>query len=212
MGRVILLAQQKGGAGKTTVLTQLAAHLAGDGDRVAVLDLDPQRSTTGWFQVRSARWPDGGGIELIESAEWRARSDIEKASRAADWVLVDAPGSADTLGRVAMRAADLALIPCQPSMADVWASAATLEMARKENLPHAVVLNRVPPRGRAAEAAAAALARSGAPVLESRLGQRSVFVEAFMRGAGVNEMPRGGKAGEEIAALARAVLERLARR
>ena len=212
MGRVILLAQQKGGAGKTTILTQLAAELAGDGGRVAVLDLDPQRSTTGWFRERLARWPDGGGIALVESAEWRARSDIEKAARESDWVLVDAPGSADTLGQVAMRAADLALIPCQPSMVDVWASVATLEMVRKEKRPHAVILNRVPPRGRAAEAAAEALAKTRAPVLQCRLGQRSAFVDAVMRGAGVTEMARAGKAAAEVEALADEVVELLSRR
>ncbi|MBK0398885.1 ParA family protein [Limibaculum sp. M0105] len=205
MGHVILLAQQKGGAGKTTLLTQLAAERAAAGAGVTILDLDPQRSTTGWFRERVSRRGDGGGIELLESAEWRARSDIEKAAKTSDWVFVDAPGSADTLGRIAMRAADLALIPCQPSMADVWASAATLEMARKEKLAHAVVLNRVPPRGRAADEAAARLAKSGAPMVDARLGQRSAYVEAFMRGAGVSEMRRAAKAADEVAALMKAV-------
>lgn len=209
MGHVILLAQQKGGAGKTTLLTQLAAECAGSGAGVAILDLDPQRSTTGWFRERMARLGHGGGIDLLESAEWRARGDIEKAAKTADWVFVDAPGSADTLGRIAMRAADLALIPCQPSMADVWASEATLEMARREKLAHAVVLNRVPPRGRAADEAAARLARSGAAIVDARLGQRSAYVEAFMRGAGVSELPRAGKAAAEVAALMRAVEELL---
>jgi chromosome partitioning protein len=212
MGHVILLAQQKGGAGKTTVLTQLAAERAATGARVAILDLDPQRSTTGWHGERTARLGHDGGIELLESAEWRARSDIADAAKRADWVFVDAPGSADTLGRIAMRAADFALIPCQPSAADVWASRATLEMVAKEKIPHAIVLNRVPPRGKAAEAAAATLARSGAPVLETTLGQRSRFVEAFMKGAGATEMPRAGKAGAEVEDLARELLARLAAR
>jgi chromosome partitioning protein len=104
-----------------------------------------------------------------------------------------------------MRAAHLALIPCQPSMADVWASAATLAMVRELKLPHAVVLNRVPPRGRAAEMAAARLGREGAPLLDAQLGQRSAFAEAFMSGRGVTELPRPGRAGEEVAALAAAL-------
>lgn len=212
MGHVILLAQQKGGAGKTTLLTQLAAERAAAGASVAILDLDPQRSTTGWFRERVARRGGGGGIALLESAEWRARGDIEQAAKNADWVFVDAPGSADTLGRIAMRAADLALIPCQPSMADVWASEATLEMARREKVAHAVALNRVPARGRAADEAAARLAASGAPILAARLGQRSAFVEAFMRGAGVGELAGATKAAAEVAALMRAVEALLAAR
>lgn len=202
MGKTVLFVQQKGGAGKTMLLTQLAAHYAGLGASVALIDLDPQRSTAAWFAERAA---GASAMDLLESAEWRAGSDIRDAARAADWVFVDAPGSADVLGRGAMRAADFALIPCQPAMVDVWATAATLEMAAKEKLPHAVVLNRFPPRGRAAEAAAAALVASGAPVLAPRIGTRAAFADAFMRGAGVTETARNSKAAKEIAALAAAL-------
>ncbi len=90
-------------------------------------------------------------------------------------------------------------------MVDVWATAATLEMTAKEKLPHAVVLNRFPPRGRAAEAAAAALAATGAPVLAPRIGTRAAFAAAFMQGAGVTETARNSKAAQEIAALAAAL-------
>jgi chromosome partitioning protein len=202
MGKTVLFVQQKGGAGKTMLLTQLAAHYAGLGASVALIDLDPQRSTAAWFAERAA---GASAMDLLESAEWRAGSDIRDAARAADWVFVDAPGSADVLGRGAMRAADFALIPCQPAMVDVWATAATLAMAAKEKLPHAVVLNRFPPRGRAAEAAAAALVASGAPVLAPRIGTRAAFADAFMQGAGVTETARTSKAAAEIAALAAAL-------
>ncbi len=202
MGKIVLFVQQKGGAGKTMLLTQLAAHFAGDGAGVTLIDLDPQRSTTAWFAERAAT---AVGMDLMESAEWRAGGDMRDAARKADWILVDAPGSADVLGRGAMREADFALIPCQPAMADVWATAATLEMAAKEKLPHAVVLNRFPPRGRAAEAAAAALVASGAPLLAPRIGARAAFADAFMQGAGVTETARSSKAAAEIAALAAAL-------
>jgi len=211
MGKTVLFVQQKGGAGKTTLLTQLAVHHAAAGAIVALIDLDPQRSTTAWFAERAARTQGPGTVRLVESAEWRASSDMREAAAKADLVLVDAPGSADILGRGAMRAADFALIPCQPSMADVWASKATLEMARKEKLPHAVVLNRFPPRGRAAEAAAEAMIASGAPLLDVRIGARSAFADAFMQGAGVAETARGSKASAEIAALAEALAAAMGR-
>ncbi len=205
MGKVILFAQQKGGAGKTTLLTQLAAYRAAGGATVALIDLDPQRSTAAWAAERAGRPRAGAAIALIESADWRAASDIGEAARRHDLVLVDAPGTADVLGRGAMRAADFVLIPCQPSMPDVWASAATLEMVRKERRPHAVVLNRFPPRGRAAEAAVAALREAGAPVLEPQIGARAAFADAFARGAGVTEIAASSKASREIAALAAAL-------
>lgn len=210
MGKVILFAQQKGGAGKTMLLTQLAAQRAGAGARVVLIDLDPQRTTAAWVAERQRRG-GAGRIELMESADWRARTDIRDAAREADFVFVDAPGSADVLGRGAMRAADFALIPCQPAMADVWASRATLGMAAREGLGHAVVLNRVPPRGRAAEEAVAALIADGAPVLEARIGSRAAFADAFARGAGVTETARSSKAAAEIAALVAALDAALAR-
>lgn len=205
MGRIVLLAQQKGGAGKTTLLTQLAAFHAGLGRRVAILDLDPQRSATGWFRARVDRLGDGGGIELAEGAEWRAASDMRDRARRTDLVLVDAPGSADVLGKGAMRAADFALIPCQPSMVDLWASAATLKMAVAAAVRHALVLNRMPPRGRAAEAVLQTMEQSGHPVLEARIGARAAFVEAFMAGAGVTEIAPRSKAAAEVEALAAAL-------
>ncbi|HUS55464.1 MAG TPA: ParA family protein [Thermohalobaculum sp.] len=205
MGKVVLFVQQKGGAGKSMLLTQLAVHFASDGASLVVIDLDPQRSTTTWFAERRKRPASAGSIELHESADWRASGDIRDAARKADWVFVDAPGSADVLGRGAMREADFAVIPCQPAMADVWATAATLEMVAKEKLAHAVVLNRVPPRGRAAEVATATLLQAGAPVLDARIGARIAFADAFMLGAGVTETARGSKAANEIIALAAAV-------
>ena len=205
MGRIILLSQQKGGAGKTTLLTQLAAFHAGEGRSVTLIDLDPQRSAAGWHGARVARFGDGKGVTLAESAEWRAATDMKEHARKADIVLVDAPGSADVLGRGAMRAADFALIPCQPSMADVWASEATLEMAAKAGVPHALVLNRMPHRGRAAEAVLAHLTGEGAPLLDARLGARAAFVEAFMTGTGVTEIAPRSKAADEVRALAGAL-------
>ncbi|MEO0822101.1 MAG: ParA family protein [Pseudomonadota bacterium] len=204
-GKAVLLTQQKGGAGKTTLLTALAAEFARAGAAVTVVDLDPQRSTAAWHAERCRRFGNGHGVHLAESAEWRARSDIQDAATRADWVFVDAPGSADTLGKAAMRAADFALIPCQPSMADVWATGATLKLLAEARLGHAIALNRVPPRGRVAEIAAARLAELGAPVLEPRLGSRTAFAEAFMTGRGPGELARPGRAGVEIAALAAAL-------
>ncbi|MEL7171961.1 MAG: ParA family protein, partial [Pseudomonadota bacterium] len=70
---------------------------------------------------------------------------------------------------------------------------------------------RVPPRGRVAEAAMAEAEDLEAPILESRLGARSAFAEAFMTGHGAGEMRRAGKAAAEVAALA-AELDRLVSR
>ena len=75
---------------------------------------------------------------------------------------------------------------------------------------HAVVLNRFPPRGRAAEAAVATLLSTEAPLLEPRIGARAAFADAFMLGAGVTETARNSKAATEVTALAAALEAALA--
>ena len=201
MSRIVLFAQQKGGAGKTMLLTQVAAALAARDRAVAIVDLDPQRSAAEWHEVRVARLGDGGGTALVESANWRASADIQKAAKDADIVLIDSPGTAEVLKRVALKAADFCVVPCQPSAADVWACRQTLEMIEEAGIDHKVLLNRVPPRSNAADAAAAELAGLGAPVLDASIGSRSAFAEAFMQGAGVTETARRSKAAAEIDAL-----------
>ena len=200
MGRIVLFAQQKGGAGKTMLLTQIAAALAGEGRRVAIVDLDPQRSAAEWNEVRAGQ-PGLTPISLVESANWRASSDIRTAARDSDVALIDSPGTAEVLRRVALRAADFCVVPCQPSAADVWACRHTLELLEGEGVEHRVVLNRVPPRSNAADAAAAELSGLGAPVIGATLGTRSAFTEAFMKGAGVTETAPRSKAADEVRAV-----------
>lgn len=201
MSRTILFAQQKGGAGKTMLLTQVAAALAGAGHSVTLIDLDPQRSASEWFEVRLSWRGDGAGIALLESANWRASSDIRKAGQQSDIVLIDSPGTAEVLKRVALKAAEFCVVPCQPSAADVWACRQTLALIEDAGIDHRVVLNRVPPRSNAADAAVAELAGLGAPVLDTTVGTRSAFAEAFMTGAGVTESAPRSKAAEEIRTL-----------
>ena len=116
MGRIITFAQQKGGAGKTTVLAHLAAAWAEAGKRVALIDLDPQRSLTRWAGLRA-----DPRLDLIESRDYRAGADMKSAARNHDFVLVDCPGAASNLLDAAVRESDLVIAPCQPSVMDVWA-------------------------------------------------------------------------------------------
>lgn len=197
MARVLTMAQQKGGSGKTTLLAQLAAIWSAAGRRVALIDLDPQRSLTRWAELRA-----DPALTLVESKDWRAGTDIAAARRAADIVLVDCPGAAERLLSVAIRAADLVLIPAQPSAPDVWATTATLGMCAKERTPARVALNRVPPRGGAVAEAEAALVEAGAELLAARLGNRVAFSTAFLEGRAATETAPRSRAAEEALALA----------
>ena len=201
---VITIAQRKGGAGKTTLAAQLAIAWARGGARVALLDIDPQASLAAWVDLRRARLgADNLGFDFAALPGWRAAQWIEDRARSADFVVIDCPPHAETEARMAVRAATLVLIPMQPSALDLWATEATLKMARDERRRPLVVLNRVPPRSGLTDRIAGDLAESGAPIAAARIGNRIALVRAMAAGLGVTESAGASLAAAEIGALAR---------
>ena len=202
MTRVICVAQQKGGAGKTTVLVQLATALAAAGRRVALIDTDPQGSLSGWMRLREAAGGDLPALSFSAVGGWRLAVELDRVREAAEFVLVDTPPHAEAEARTAVREAHLVLVPTQPSPLDLWASRGTLELAAREGRETRLLLNRVPPRGRSIAEAEAAMAELGAAALASRLGNRQAFVRAVARGLGVVESEPRSRAAAESRALA----------
>lgn len=204
MGQILTFAQQKGGAGKTTILAHLA-HAWTEGKKsVALFDLDPQGSLTQW--AKRSEIP----FKLLESRDYRAGRDLNDAAGAHDYVLVDCPGSATSLLEAALRESDLVVVPCQPSALDVWATGPLLDMAKREKATARIVLNRVPPRGSFADAQIA-LDDLGETVLKARLGNRVAFVNGMAHGTTALGLARKSKAVAEVTAL-RKELERVLKR
>lgn len=199
MSVVITVAQQKGGAGKSTLAANLAAAFA-EGVRVAVLDIDPQRSLARWHGLRGARAP---GITLSEVSGWRLPAEIERLRREHDVLIVDSPPQVETDAKIAVRAADLVLVPVQPSPPDLWAAEGTLKLARAEKRRAVLLLNRAPASGSLRAGVEAEIARQAHAVLAATLGNRVGFAGAFARGLGVTETaPRSVAAAELRAVLA----------
>jgi chromosome partitioning protein len=209
MAKVVTVAQQKGGAGKTTLVIQLATALAGAGRRVALVDIDPQGSLTAWMRLREHRQRDVPELRFSMVAGWRLGVELDRLRREADVIVVDTPPHTEIDAKAAIRSADLVLVPCQPSSLDIWASQGTIELAAKERRRAALVLNRVPPRGRSIEEARHALAELGAPALTAQIGNRQAFVTSVAQGLGVIESEPKSASAEEVRALAEDVAGRL---
>ncbi len=205
MTRVITIAQQKGGAGKTMLAANLAAWFAASGRRVAVVDIDPQRSLARWHAIRAERDPAAAAVTLCAASGWRIPAELDRLRRTHDAVLIDSPPQVDTDARVAVRAADLVLIPLQPSPPDLWAAYGTIALAAAERRAAAFVLNRAPAASKLRTQVEREIAAGGTRLLAAALGSRAAFANAFAMGLGVAEAWPRSPAAAEVAALAEEV-------
>ncbi|WP_375596671.1 ParA family partition ATPase [Algihabitans albus] len=205
--KIITVAQQKGGAGKTTLTAHLAVAYTAARKKVAVVDIDPQQSLTMWFRLREERFGDAGaGLLVSQINGWRVRNEVERLAREHEVVLIDSPPHAETEAKIAVRSAGLVVIPVQPSPMDVWATRPTLELASAEETPVLLVLNRVPPRAKLNDEMLAEVKGFGAQIAKAQIGNRVVFASALSEGRAVGEVQPSGKAAKEIAGLAKEIL------
>jgi chromosome partitioning protein len=202
MAKVITVAQQKGGAGKTTVAAHIAVALAQKGNRVAIIDIDPQGSLGYWHRVREEKFGEGyTGLTFNSLSGWRVGSEVSRLRKQVDFIIIDSPPHTETEARTAIRSADMIVVPVQPSPTDLWATKATLDLAKAEKLPVKVVLNRVPPNSRLAQTIAAELPE----LADTVLGNRVLFASSLMEGRTATEMEPNSVAAQEIKALVKEI-------
>lgn len=200
MALVITVAQQKGGTGKTTLAANIAATLA-PGLRVVLLDIDPQRTLTRWHALRMDRPTPAPALGFSDVAGWRLTAELDRLRRSHDVVVIDSPPQVDTDAKLAVRGADIVLVPVQPSPPDIWAAEAMLKLAASERRVARLVLNRVPAASRLRDQVRADIAARALPVLHSELGNRTAYALAFAEGLGVVEAEPRSPAAEEMRAL-----------
>jgi chromosome partitioning protein len=202
---IVALLNQKGGVGKTTLALHLAGAWARQGCRVTVIDADPQGSALDWSEQRAKE----GGPRLfgvLGLARDTLHREAPEIARGVDHVVIDGPPRIAGLMRSALLAADLVLVPAQPSPFDGWASGEMLNLIREARIfrPELVarfVLNRCAARTIIARETGDALAEHDPPVLAARIGQRVAFADAARSGRLVFEVDSGVAASNEITAL-----------
>ncbi|USG59851.1 ParA family protein [Sneathiella marina] len=205
--KVIAVASQKGGSGKTTLAGHLAvqAEMAGQGP-VALVDTDPQGSLSEWWNEREAETP-----LFARTTVERLSADIGRMEQMGIGLLiVDTPPAITSTIANVIGLADLLIIPTRPSPHDLRAVGATVELAEGLNTPLIFVVNGATPRARITSEAAIALSQHGT-LAPSVIHQRVDFASSMIDGRTTMELNPSSKSSEEISKLWSYVQERVAR-
>ncbi len=207
-GRVITVAQQKGGSGKTTLAAHLALGFVEQGFRVGLIDLDPQGSLGRWFMTRLDSDEEAcADMDFATASAWGIPMEVRKMAKSCDVILIDTPPKIDGDLRPALRAADLVLVPISVGHMDVWATEGVLDLSAREGKPALLVLNRTRAGTRLGAEVLAAAQALAAPVAATSLAQRVGYAEAMGRGKTTVEVR--GPAQDEVRKLVAEVAARL---
>lgn len=207
--KVIAVLNQKGGSGKTTIATHLARALQLQGADVVLVDSDPQGSARDWAAVREDQPLPVVGID---------RPTIERDLKALgrkDFVVIDGAPQAADLAVSAIKAADIVIIPVQPSPYDIWATADLVELVKSRieitdgKLKAAFVVSRAIKGTKIGVEIGEALRGYDLPVLEARITQRVSYPSSAALGTTVLDTEPDGDAARECWALATAIKEML---
>jgi chromosome partitioning protein len=199
--RILAVAVQKGGTGKTTLAASLAIAAAEAGEHVTALDLDPQGSLAGWGALRR---DDSVAVDRVQPWEMGQLSEILGllAEQGTTLAVLDTAGSSAGLAP-ALKDADFVLMPVRPSRLDIVAARPTLQalvgLGLRERL--ALVLNQCPPPPSPRTGAYAAQLRALGVLAEPGIIHRVDHQDALATGLGVTEFAPGSPAAEEVRAL-----------
>ncbi len=188
---IVAFLNHKGGVGKTNLTLHVAGAWAAQGKRIVVVDTDSQGSALDWSEPR-AKEGLTRQFDVLALARDTLHVEAPEIARDVHHVVIDGSSHSAALMRSAMLAADLALVPAQPSPFGGWAAAETLRLLHeaqrfRPQLIARFVLNRCGARTLIASEIAETMAKHEPPALAARIGQRVVFADAARTGRLVSE-------------------------
>jgi len=202
------MCQSKGGAGKSCIAVHLASEWKSRGLRLLVVDTDPQGTALTWAEIAAE---NGYSVPTVIAVGDNIRQAVPTIADQHDITIIDTAGRQSKRLAGALMLADLALVPCQPAPADIWAMADTVDtittvQQMRPELQAIAVINKKT-QTMLSRNTRSALENTGLSVLSATLGQRVAFAEAMAAGQGVVDYAPGSAAASELRNLANEIGE-----
>ena len=207
LSKVITIAQQKGGTGKTTIAVNLAlAFIKYHNLKVAIIDTDPQGSLGKWFIIRSEKKISNTNLTFKTASLWGAQYESKILKQDHDIVIIDTPPKIESDARPSIEAADLVLIPMTPSHVDFWATEAIIDIAKKAEKKIFVQINRANERSKLVKKTYEYINSINVKSTNTLIGHRQIYASSMGEGKTAVEKQRKRNAVEEIKKLSEQIL------
>ena len=210
LSKVITIAQQKGGTGKTTLAVHLAmAFIKYHSLKVAIIDTDPQGSLGKWFMIRSENKVSNENLTFKTASLWGAQYESKTLKNDHDIVIIDTPPKIEADARPSIEAADLVLIPMAASHVDFWATGAIAEIAKQAKKKILVQINRSNQRSKLINKTKDFIKSLDLSSTKIIIGNRQIYTSSMGEGKTAVEKQKKGNAIEEIKNLSEQILSEL---
>ena len=210
LSKVIAIAQQKGGTGKTTLAVHLAlAFIKYHNLKVAVIDTDPQGSLGKWFMIRTEKKLSNDNLTFKTASLWGAQYESKTLKNDHDIVIIDTPPKIESDARPSIEAADLVLIPMSASHVDFWATGAIVDIAKKANKKILIQINRSNQRSKLITKTNDFIKSLALLSTKTIIGNRQIYASSMGEGKTAVEKQKKGNAVEEIKNLSEQILSEI---
>ena len=205
---IIACVSVKGGAGKSTLATNLCAEYIRQGHRVLLVDADPQGTARVWAEVATENGHPSPTVVAM-GRDMHRPGQLDQLAATYDVTIIDCPGRDGAVVRSALMVTDVALVPCGASPADAWALQQSLEVVEEARTLRSTLQVRVVITRRRAtsigKGARGDLSAAGVPLIDAELAERVAYQYAMGEGRGVTTMQGHAEAAREIQTLATSI-------